>query len=373
MGDTADRNGILDGMRFVAAVTVMGFHYFYSGIYGGKILGAEYFPGLVGYFKYGYLGVEFFFLISGYVIFRSAYSHGFPDFVLGRVRRLFPAFWVCVGITTICVSVIGHGRLQVGVTQVLANLTMVPKVLGFEYVDGVYWTLAYELNFYLLVSVLLLFGLGGHLRAVFTFWAIWIGLCELVLKIHLPFSNGYYGYFAAGACFYMVQQQATWLSVFALSISCVSAWLFSVDHASLTFAGRPQGISLQVVSYIVWAMFIFFSALASGFLPKANGKLARVLGGVSYPLYLLHAHIGFAVISLFALRIGQVAALGVAAALVLMLSTVVHLWFEKHLSSTWGRLFACTVEPLLIKLDQYAMGARKGVSGFMVRMGTPMT
>jgi peptidoglycan/LPS O-acetylase OafA/YrhL len=347
MGDTTDRIGILDGMRFMAAVTVMGFHYFYSGIYGGKILGAEYFPGFVGYFKYGYLGVELFFLISGYVIFRSAYSHGFSDFVLGRVRRLFPAFWVCVGITTICVSLIGHGRLQV----------------------GVYWTLAYELNFYLLVSLLLLFGLGGHLRAVFTTWAIWIGLCELVFKVHLPFSNGYYGYFAAGACFYMVQQHATWLSVFALSTSCVSAWLFSVGHASLTFAGRPQGISLQVVSCIVWAMFIFFSALASGRLPKMNGKLARVLGGVSYPLYLLHAHIGFAIISLCVSRTGQVAALAIAAALVLILSTVVHLWFEKHLSSTWGRFFSYTVEPLLVKLDHFAMGARKGVSGFMVRWG----
>lgn len=369
MGDTTDRIGILDGMRFIAAVTVMGFHYFYSGIYGGKILGVEYFSGLMEYFKYGYLGVEFFFLISGYVIFRSAYSHGFPDFVLGRVRRLFPAFWVCVGLTTIFVSLFGHSQLQVGVSQVLANLTMVPKVLGFEYVDGVYWTLAYELNFYMLVSVLLLFGLGSHLRAVFTSWAIWIGLCELVLKIHLPFSNGYYGYFAAGACFYMVQQHATWLGVFALSISCVSAWLFSIDHASITFTGRPQGVSLQVVSCIVWAMFIFFSALASGFVPQMNGKLTRALGGVSYPLYLLHAHIGFAVISLCALRIGQAMALAVAAALVLMLSTVVHLWFEKYLSSTWGRFFAYTVEPLLVKLDHHAMAARKGVSGFIVRWG----
>jgi len=60
-GESADRIGILDCMRFVAAVTVMGFHYFYSGIYSGKLLGVEYVPGLVEYFKYGYLGVEFFF------------------------------------------------------------------------------------------------------------------------------------------------------------------------------------------------------------------------------------------------------------------------------------------------------------------------
>jgi len=307
-------------------------------------------------------------LISGYVIFRSAQSHGFPDFVLGRLQRLFPAFWICVGLTTLCVSLIGHDRLQVGVTQVFVNLTMMPKTLGFEYVDGVYWTLAYELNFYMLVGALLLFRFGVYLRAVFISWAIWIGLCKLLLDIHLPFSGGYYGYFAAGACFCIVQQRPTPLSVFALCASCVSAWLFSVDQALTTFSERHHSFSLPVVNGVVWSMFAFFGALAMGLLPKMNGKSARVLGGVSYPLYLLHAHIGFAVVSLLALKMGQAVALVVAAVLVLLLSTFVHLFFEKPLSSAWGRFFVYTAEPLLVKLDQYTMRARRGVSMIIVRL-----
>ena len=48
--------------------------------------------------------------------------------------------------------------MSVDLPQVLANFTMLQRFIGFEEVDGVYWTLVYEMLFYGAVFMLLMFG-----------------------------------------------------------------------------------------------------------------------------------------------------------------------------------------------------------------------
>src|SRR5262245_23513156 len=142
---------LLDYGRFVAGFCVLLCHLLFNGIWNGKVDSLEHVPGLADAVKYGYLGVEFFFIISGYVIFFSARGKTAGDFLVSRAVRLYPAFWFAVLVTSLVAVPWGGEQMSVTLPQVLANLTMAPQLFGQTYVDGVYWTLVFEWSFYLAV------------------------------------------------------------------------------------------------------------------------------------------------------------------------------------------------------------------------------
>ena len=110
----------------------------------------------------GRVGVILFFAISGFVIpssLRAVGDQTKPDalrvFVIRRVFRLYPAYWVSV----VGAALLGLFLLTPFSTQtVLLNLTMIQSVFGAQDVMGLYWTLRLELIFY--IACVLLFTLG---------------------------------------------------------------------------------------------------------------------------------------------------------------------------------------------------------------------
>ncbi len=92
----------LDLLRFFAAFSVLLYHYTFRGYAAGDMSIMPY-PLLAPISKYGYLGVDLFFLISGFVILMSASSGSLKRFAISRIVRLYPAFWVCCTVTFIAI------------------------------------------------------------------------------------------------------------------------------------------------------------------------------------------------------------------------------------------------------------------------------
>lgn len=88
----------LDLLRFFAALAVVFHHYSLDGFAAESMTIMPY-PLLASISKYGYLGVELFFMISGFVILMTASNGDLKKFVISRLIRLYPAFWVCCSIT----------------------------------------------------------------------------------------------------------------------------------------------------------------------------------------------------------------------------------------------------------------------------------
>lgn len=141
----------IDELRGVAAVLVLITHASeifapYAASAGHSVLLSRIALGI----DFGRIGVVLFFIISGFVVAHSLGTRGMTlaRFAVRRAFRLFPLFWVSV---MVAAWVAGTDR---SVSTLLANLTMVPALIGFEPLLGVYWTLETELIFYAAAALL---------------------------------------------------------------------------------------------------------------------------------------------------------------------------------------------------------------------------
>jgi len=141
---------VLDGLRLCAALGVVAYHFtgFEPGVRKAwGVPATQAFPGLTQVTSYGWLGVELFFLISGFVICMSCWDRDAGAFFRSRVIRLFPAYWAAVAVTFTVVALFSDFD-RVSMPDALLNLTMLNRPLGVKSIDSVYWTLWVEACFY---------------------------------------------------------------------------------------------------------------------------------------------------------------------------------------------------------------------------------
>jgi peptidoglycan/LPS O-acetylase OafA/YrhL len=212
----------LDGLRFLAALMVLSFHFTAregpaAVAWGGR--SPQVFPEVYRVTSYGWLGVEMFFLISGFVICMSAWGRTPGQFFRSRVTRLLPAYWPAVLITFAAVSLYPAIRGQVTPSDMLLNLTMLHQPLGVRHVDGVYWTLWVEARFYLLMLLVLWRGLTYRRMLLFCYgWTIIAVLANeskeaLLIELAQP---TFAPYFVAGIAFYLIRRFGSDLSLWGL-------------------------------------------------------------------------------------------------------------------------------------------------------------
>jgi peptidoglycan/LPS O-acetylase OafA/YrhL len=175
------RLGWLDALRGWAALVVVGFHL------SPQILGTERHLAIMRFIDLGKYGVLLFFLVSGYVIPMSLERHGsLRRFWIGRLCRIYPAYLATIAVVA-ALAATGLLTWQASlraetVTGVLAHATMTSDLLGLRGAVRVFWTLAYEMTFYLVVAGLFAWRLHRH-SALF---AAGLALTALLLGNHLP-------------------------------------------------------------------------------------------------------------------------------------------------------------------------------------------
>ena len=197
-------------MRGLAALMVVVYHY---STWHTQSLGYSSTVPLFSFWK-GALGVELFFMISGFVIFMTLGNKSdITDFAISRFARLFPAYWVAVVFTSILLFLAPIPGREITLVQLAVNLSMLQKWLGVPSIDGVYWTLAVELSFYFLIG---LCALINQLKNIVVWSACLLGAAILVWAgetyLALTTSNAikhtllleYGNLFIAGIMFYML-------------------------------------------------------------------------------------------------------------------------------------------------------------------------
>lgn len=275
---------ILDPLRFMAAYGVLLYHY---SIYLNNH------PSLAEIFKYGYLGVNFFFLLSGFVIMVSAHNRTAFQFAYARALRIYPTFIVCLLFTVIMVYIFSETRFSLA--QILSNASILNDYLGIENIDGVYWTLQAELKFYGCIFLLLITG-------VFRYWNWWVGfwlaMSIAYYSFRQPFFLGWFinpeysFYFIGGVCAYQMfidRQSSLAKSYFIIALVFASIKSMGQTKDFLTQVDTSEKL-IALACNIVFFSFFYFLARNRFSIRKKSYFIT--LGMISYPLYLTHNKAG---------------------------------------------------------------------------------
>lgn len=294
---TSTRVNEIDLLRFFAALAVVFFHYSFRG-YAADAMSIMPYPLLAPFAKYGYLGVQLFFMISGFVILMTAANGNLRGFVISRFARLYPAFWTCCTITFATIVAIGEPRFSASIGQYLTNMTMMSDFVGVPSIDGAYWSLFVEIHFYVIICVVLAIGRIHRAQSFLAFWLI----ASITLEI-FPIGNaGYFlivdysAYFIAGATYFLVWSQGISLARVVILIVSWGLALFQSINGLPSFEKiYNTSMNSYVVAGIITSFFfmmLLISLRGTSFFGRNRWQLA---GALTYPLYLLHQNIGFMV------------------------------------------------------------------------------
>lgn len=312
-----NRLGGLDILRGLAAVAVMLFHF--SGDKAGHTGSGA--PARLDVLQYG---VHLFFTISGFVIVLTLErSKTWSDFVISRISRLYPTFWVCLALTWVGVTLLGLPGRETSLRDLAWNFTMMPTMVNLTFlrgatpvapVDGVYWSLQIELIFYsLALCCWMLFGLGRLVWIVI----LWCVLAAAQPLIPQPLSRPigflllleWAPFFSIGILAFLVRRQG-WLPPCLL--------LAFVIVAALASAGAVAMAVGLIISASVTLALLFTTE--SGWC-----RLFIWLGMISYPLYLTHQNLGYAVMRILrGAGLDGYANITLVAVLALLLAAALH-------------------------------------------------
>lgn len=322
----------MDALRLLAAAAVMLFHFSARdhSRWGQDVLPAEVFPGLSEVTRYGYAGVHLFFVISGFVILMSMWGRSVPQFVASRVSRLYPAFWAAV-LLTATLRWWWPTYSTAPLTDVLANLTMVHEPMGVPSVDGVYWTLWVEMQFYLLMLGLLLWGIT--VRRVLVLATV-VPVVGTFVGLTLPRIDGvatFLGWapmFGAGMALYVIYREGSTVTrwgVVALNAG-LAAWRSAARTASSIDAVASGGhiVPLALAGVAVGVIGLVAAVALVPWLRDLDWRVLTFLGALTYPLYLTHEYVGWALIETLHPHTGRWLTLAAAAALCLALAWLLH-------------------------------------------------
>jgi peptidoglycan/LPS O-acetylase OafA/YrhL len=338
----------LDGLRLIAAVAAMTWHYTgfsrFTQVWGTKP--GHLMPLLHKFSVYGWIGVPFFFLISGFVICMSAWGRTPGEFMVSRVTRLFPAYWLAILMTGSMLiaarpSWVDHVK-SLSYTDIFTNMTMMQDGIAGTDIDGVYWTLYLELRFYVLFGLVLALG-GLTYRKMVAFCGLWLFFSAISSNIDVPLVRAmlipeWAPYFIAGMAMYLIYRFGSNLLLWCL---IVFSWLLAQHQLMPTLKNyswdAQQHLSFTVALGLITLAFVVMIAVAKGWLDWVQWKGLTVAGAMTYPVYLIHQELGWYVIHRLHARMNPYLLVGCLILGMLVLAYLINRLVEQPVSKRLKR------------------------------------
>ena len=317
--DTKPHYELLDGLRGVAAILVLFYHIFEGFSFAEVTNGAG--DGIIRTLNHGHIAVDFFFILSGFVI-----SYAYDDrwnkmntwqFFKRRLIRLHPMLIMGAIIGCLAFASVGFERWNGStaptgwvMTALLLTMFMIPAVPGLPYevrgngemfpLNGPGWSLFFEY----IGNILYALFMRRMSTRILTTFTILLGIAHAWF-----FIGNVSGYDMIGVG-WTIDEVNFWgglvRMLFPFSMGMLIArtfkprkvkgafWICSVTLVvlfSVPYIASSGAISLNSLYEFICIAFIFPMLVwlgACGTASGTTGKMNRVLGELSYPLYIVH-------------------------------------------------------------------------------------
>ena len=308
----------------------------------------------------GQLGVDFFFVLSGFIIFAAHRDDiGRPervrDYALKRAIRLLPLLWTVV---------VGWGLLRLIMGAPVVPIEFARSILLWPSTGPtmpvVVWTLRHELLFYLAFAVLMAWPAGG--TALFAIWgaasllqAMWALDGQAIGGAWSLILSGYTIDFLLGAGVAWLHRanrlpRGLWVMPAAVLALTAAWWLSRLlglgQHAMLDYTGPGAAFGTMLLG-------LGFAAVLVGLLALEHHRLAPAwavsLGAASYAIYLVHGPVNSAAQRIAAWLPAPVLAVGGGHLLLTVAGVAVgvgfHQWFERPVTRALRRRWLGQTRP----------------------------
>lgn len=345
---TTQKIGFANGLRGIAALSVIIGHYLgtfwkltdaVAGLTGivRRPVAWPLFAELVNSspVNLGAFGVALFFLISGFVIPLSFQSYGRLDFLVARIFRIYPTYWIGLSASLLALvvggSLLGTPFPHSSVEVLYGYLVGARDIAFVKSVDGVVWTIEIELKFYLVCALIAPWLREGSLK-VFWIPCVLLAIACVLGIVLIPSTTGTTLYFALLSAPYLL-------------------FMFVGVAFNYRYRGKLQAPAFGLIVLAMMLMFgvaqhfnflaydaFFLSFAAATVLFAAAMRFPNIIGSIpsigfwadiSYPLYVVHGLTGYVLMEVLLARgIGSWPAIIIAFAVVTTLAMVLHVTVE---------------------------------------------
>jgi len=304
--------------------------------------------------KSGHWGVEIFFVISGFVIAHSVRDGQWNFrylglFALRRSIRLDPPYWVVIALEVALIYLSLHFFPDLGTTlpnlkQLAAHLVYMQELLGLGHLLPIFWTLCYEVQFYVVLVLALVAYTAllnysknnSHLAfVIFSIISIIAFLFSLATFLrYLPpsipglFIDRWYQFFLGALTWWCTYRHRFPRLFFTAWSITLLASIFAFDTA-----GERAGSTFVILGV---CLLVYTASVSKNLSNWLNSPVLLFMGTISYGLYLLHLPIGWRLIALEQQLIGDqgsliMATLALSSGIFISIfaAWLLHIWIEK--------------------------------------------
>jgi len=293
----------------------------------------------------GKIGVLIFFVISGYLITKSLFATvDVGAFYAKRIARIWPLFAIASVVVYVSTKYI-FSPVSLGgeysffeeertFSDLIGSIFFLED-LGFDWMDGAYWSILVELKFYFLIGAFAFLFKGKFVRA-FCLFSIIVSVVDIAIlafdrtpgaviafdgatslrlvsiALHGLFISQYLPFFAIGVALAAGQKDAMLNALIAVAAACTIIALKDDN-----FEHTDNVIFLLIIAVI----FAFDNAILSG-------RIFVWIGNYSYSIYLFHQVLGLSIIKALVPTVGLNAAILLGSLAITIIAWKASDWFE---------------------------------------------
>ncbi len=250
----------------------------------------QYLPAWIGPLALGNVGVFCFFTLSGFVIAEACdrfYADAPQRFLLNRLLRIYPTYWLCCLIALAIYIPLGHPELKLDALSVAANLSILFVPQGAFLWLSLIWAVGIELRFYFVAALMGFAQMLFKRRPTLLPAAFWIGALALyLLTVAFDYQRlatfRHAPYFMLGVSLYHFVAYRT----HGAALAALAALPFAVHSYWIYSTAGPTDVLPSTLLFAT--MLALMLALSFATVSARIARIDKALGDLTYPLYLVH-------------------------------------------------------------------------------------